>query len=449
MAPHKKQYGQFFTTDSSIQELVRHLTKNRTGLVLEPSAGAGDLLSLDPKDARTAIAIEYDPALALSLGHKHAIDPTRIVYGGCFFELITNIPGPVATVLSNPPYVSLTHYQSAASQGLTTYLAQHKFSGKTNLAFPFMLASAELLAPNGEMIFIVPKDFASATSAEPLRAYLQKFGSITHWVDAGEVKHFPDADLETLVIWRWQKTLITTPVSYASSVAKALSGQWTPRAALWSGAGSVLFLTAPKITKLLANQPHTTIGDYFDILVGSVTGLDKAFLAPAHLHKYAYAKKFQVGLGAPKIYLDTNKYLTEASLPKALLKHLLPFKSSLKKRFQCPKNAWWQWATVRNATVSLSPSGLSRIFVLAQTRQDPFFLGQDIGFAGSIYALFPKDKNLDPSFLAEAVRILNHPTYKELYKSGGLGVNDKFRCAPKALSQVPFPSPALWSEFLR
>ena len=62
-----------------------------------------------------------------------------------------------------------------------------------------------MLQDDGELIFIVPKEWLYNTSAQFLRDYLCENGDFTHFIDCGEEKLFDDADVPALCIFRYQK----------------------------------------------------------------------------------------------------------------------------------------------------------------------------------------------------------------------------------------------------
>lgn len=442
----KQRLGQFFTVDPALQQLVRQLTTPGSGGGwLEPSAGGGDLATRRPDDGRPMVLAELDPTHVATLQHRF---PHAQILPGCFFQ--APIPaGSIGSAIGNPPYVAWTVYQHGASPALSAYLRQRGFGGKTNLVYPFLDRVAHLLAAGGEMIMVVPKDFSTATSAVPLRTYLATHGVFTHWVDCGETSHFPDAQLESLVVFRWTKTGpplagSPAPVQWADGVAAALAGHWERRQEVYSGHDRLLLMLPPRLTPLVGQG---VLGDHFEILVGSVTGYDAAFRTPPALAHLPQAQAFQTGPGAPTSLLNTNGLVRLEDADPALQQHLLKHETALKARHGADPTQWWHWATVRNPRLSLAPTpARGRIYVCSQTRRDPFAVGARTGFAGSIYAMFPRNASLTDADLALAVRLLNSSAYRQLYQACGLGVRDKFRCAPRPLSMVPFPPPAAWAQ---
>lgn len=113
-------------------------------------------------------------------------------------------------------------------------------------------------------------------------------------------------------------------------------------------------------------------------------------------------------------------------------------KISLLKRFGIDEDSWWKWSFLRNARVSLNTlPNEPRIFTFSKTRAEhPFVIGDSDGFVGSVYGLFPKEKELD---LTEMIDVLNSEFYRNLYLNSGLAVGNKFQATPSAIKDIPIP----------
>ena len=115
----------------------------------------------------------------------------------------------VDTIIGNPPYV---RYQDIYSS-TKTKLPQG-FDNRSNLYLFFIEHSINLLNENGEIIFIIPRDFIKTTSALKLNTRLYNEGGFTYWKEYGDEKVFEDAS-PNVVIFRWVKGgTHTIPVSY-------------------------------------------------------------------------------------------------------------------------------------------------------------------------------------------------------------------------------------------
>lgn len=431
----KKKLGQFFTTNNKVQLIFKKLIENKIGTILEPSVGNGDLLSQINLDNRKSIIVEYDNNLFDKI--KEQIKNHNITLKkGCFFEQsLKNI----SSIVANPPYVSKNEYVSYMSEAMKNFVDQNQYKGKYNISYLFIHRCAELLNDNGEMIFIVPKDFSYSTSALPLRRYLQNYGYFTHWIDCQEEKIFTDASIETLVIFRWIKTKHKKSTKFYKNISSFFSNNCKNKKEIYMGKQETLFFVKNKDYELF--KKFGSISQYFNVMVGSVTGCDPVFKVDNQKIDYNKNKKalqyFNTGFNQVSLFINSNNFNKFSDLPEDIQKYLLKNKRILLKRYGIKKNNWWKWSFLRNAEYSLSENNQPKILTFSKTRaKTPFVIGNNYGFVGSVYALFPKNNQID---LNNVIEILNSPFYKELYLSSGLAVNNKFQSTPNALKDIPFP----------
>lgn len=139
--------GQVFTP-ADIVDLMISL-RQRSGKVLEPSCGDGAFY----KHLEDCDAIELDPRVA---------PPGAVVMD--FFALPSD--RKYQTVLGNPPYVK---YQDI-SPSTRELLDGAMFDRRSNLALFFIHKAVQHLDVDGELIFIVPREFIKLTAARKLNA---------------------------------------------------------------------------------------------------------------------------------------------------------------------------------------------------------------------------------------------------------------------------------------
>ena len=300
------------------------------GIILEPSCGPGAFLEQLPE---TAIGIELDASIA----HPKA----KIMD---FFDYTAKVD----TITGNPPYV---RYQDIYSS-TKTKLPQG-FDNRSNLYLFFIEHSINLLNENGEIIFIIPRDFIKTTSALKLNTRLYNEGGFTYWKEYGDEKVFEDAS-PNVVIFRWVKGgTHTIPVSY------------------YNGYLSFSDTIQNDKTKIYLNT-------LFDIQVGGASGANGVFIEDT---------------GNIDLVVSTTKstgVTKKAHYVEAPTDYLNQYKNDLMarriKKFN--ENNWWEWG--RKIRHIDGP----KIYVNNKTRDlQPFFTNSSGWHDGSVLALIPKENN--------------------------------------------------------
>ena len=325
---NKENLGQYYTPESIVDAMVA-LIENK-GTILEPSCGPGIFLNKLPAHA---IGLEIDAKTA----HHKAIIMDYFDY----YE-------PMDTIIGNPPYV---RYQDIIHTTKSKLPAS--FDNRTNLYLFFIAHSIELLKDNGELIFIVPRDFIKTTSALSLNEKLYTEGGFTYCQEFGDTKIFEDAS-PNVVIFRWVKGhKHTIPVNFYNG-----------------------YLSFGKEE----NQEKTKVylNTLFEIRVGGASGANEIFIEDN---------------GNIDLVVSTTKRTGEtkkahyASEPTDYLKQ---YEATLKARRIRSFNDtnWWEWGRkIRHAD---GP----KIYVNNKTRDpQPFFTHTSGWFDGSVLALIPKEDN--------------------------------------------------------
>ena len=213
--------GQVFTPPT-IVDCMLTLVRNK-GRVLEPACGDGAFLQHFPD----ALGIEIDP--------RHAPPGAEVMN---FFELAED--ELFTTIIGNPPYV---RYQDI-SPGTRRLAGSTLLDKRANLYLFFVEKCLRLLEPGGELIFITPRDLLKATSAVPLNHFLYSEGTITDFIDLGDLHLFDDAT-PNCAIWRFERGNDSRRTRYAalgsSDQASALQEvRWEERRFIESG-GHLMF----------------------------------------------------------------------------------------------------------------------------------------------------------------------------------------------------------------
>lgn len=200
------------------------LIKNN-GSILEPSAGCGNIFNLLPKNRR--VGIEIDSEVATS--EMKIMD---------FFDENNKYD----TIIGNPPYLSYKEIPKSTLSKLPNVLDK-----RANLYMFFIWNCLDLLNNNGELIFLVPRDFIKLTSAQMLNKRLNEEGGFTYWEEFGDKQIFDNVS-PNVVIFRWQKGIKhTIPIYY-------LDG----------------FFYFEKLN-------GSKLSDFFNIKVGAVSGANSIF----------------------------------------------------------------------------------------------------------------------------------------------------------------------------
>lgn len=318
------------------------LIKNN-GIILEPSCGNGAFLSKLPKGS---IGLEIDPTTA----HKDA----QIID---YFDYNVKVD----TIIGNPPYV---RYQDIIDTTKNKLLG--KLDNRANLYLFFIEHSIELLNDNGELIFIVPRDFIKATSALELNNKLFNMGGFTYWQEYGDEKIFEDA-MPNVVIFRWVKGgNHTIPVSNHNG-----------------------YLTFGK--DINNEKQKIYLNTLFDICVGGASGANNIFIEETGNIDLVVSETKRTGQTKKAHYVEKpNEYL-------------LNYKNTLLQRRikSFNENNWWEWG--RRIRHINGP----KIYVNNKTRDmQPFFTNDSGWFDGSVLALIPKENN---SYnIDELIEILNN-----------------------------------------
>ena len=186
--PHRKKWGQYFTPPTIARfmaELADPLTSDEQ--VLEPGAGLGILIAaLAERIVKkhtcsqwAVVAYESDetlrPALALALGYTRRwlntwnvqltfeiraddfiLANMSILRPAPLFE-INAVQNDVDLIIANPPYFKLPKDDPRVA------IMSEVVNGQPNIYALFMAASAKMLQPDGQLVFITPRSFCSGS----------------------------------------------------------------------------------------------------------------------------------------------------------------------------------------------------------------------------------------------------------------------------------------------
>lgn len=411
----KKARGQFFTTRDRVLNALTSLIRNR-GDILEPSAGRGHIIKkLESLGLQDINALELDKTQA-----DQKVCESQIIVGNFFnFQWYENYD----TVIGNPPFVKLKNVEKP-----TMDILPEKINQNGNLYYYFIKYSVVLLRENGELIFILPKEWLYNVSAQFVRDYLSEYGTFTHFIDCGEEKLFDDADVPALCIFRYQKDY-TGQTKYYNSLDDFYSDTYQ------------LKITSFGKTISFVNEIVTgsTLSDFFDLKVGLVTGAEPIYkITDPNLVIDGYYKEIITTDRQLTNYIYLEDFTSLEDVPEPLREFLQSKERELRARKikkYTDKN-WWKYGAMRNLDVM--SSNRPRILCLMKTREENmFWLGQEsVCYSGGILGLFPKSGvNLD---LNKVIDYLNSNDFKEILRENNMYSNTKVSITPSVLGSVKF-----------
>ena len=389
-----ESFGQVFTP-SSIAEFMSSICENK-GKVLEPSCGNGVFLNY----FENTVAIELDPS--------HAPDGTLIMD---FFSYPTTMK--FDTIVGNPPYVRFQDILPTTK----ILFESDIFDKRTNLYLFFIEKAIRHLSKNGELVFIVPREFIKSTSSQKLNELMVRMGTITHLVDFGDSKIFQNA-VPNCVVFRFQKdnfsheTLCSEIfMKSAEDIAPLDSISWK-RKKFSCKNGQLLFTS---------NDYPLQLSDIATVKVGAVSGADYIYASETFGNMdFVYSGTVRNG-GVKRMFFPEKE--SEA------IQHLGHFRDVLLKRGirKFSQNDWWEWGR------GFPKNDKPRIYVNSKTRnENPFFLHECKNFDGSVLAIFPKNLDID---LGDFAKQLNAVDWQEL----GFLCDGRYIFAQRSLENCPLP----------
>lgn len=427
----KAQRGQFFTVNDRVQKVMLDLIQtDKTGKMLEPSSGEGHLVAaLETAGYTDITSVEFDPEL-------EAISKTQPVRGS-FFDFAAKRDIDYSCIFGNPPYVAWKALEKEQTMNPNLLSVKKSYSDKANLYYLFMDKCIDVLSSSGEMIFIVPKEWLYTSSAAPLRMKMLAQGSITHIVDCGEEKLFPDADVPAIVIFRYQKGQTSRNTKYATSLDNAVAAQWEER--VIEETGDRLIFLDRETASLIAGWG--VLDDFMSVKVGIVSGADPIFRVenpslyePEGVVQYLTTKGLEW-------FIDVNNISAENELPSKIRTFLLTHKQRLitRKIAKFDESNWWKYGAIRNRDAMLTDA--ARFYVSGRTRATaPFFLSPEaVFYAGGTMGIFVKNDLPGNATVDDVIELLNSDIYRKLFVSMQLTTGNKLSLQPSTLATLPFP----------
>jgi len=285
-----------------------------------------------------------------------------------------------------------------------------KLSKSLNIYHYYLEKCLELLDKKGEMILIIPQQFFNTTRGKELRKLFYKNGTITDIYDLDFIKN-KYLELSEMVLIRYEKD----NEIHKTCIHKELGKLKNYYEETLSSQDTYFFKDKSKKERL---------GDYFDVKVGLVSGLNSIFCIEKNkeFEDYNMNSKFSIEMITSSYYKGKEKhkyiYVDKYSLEEIkkgdikLYDYLIKNKDKLisRKTKKFGNNNWWNWGALRN--IKQMESNKDCLYVNYRTRvDDPFYKDKLTYFDGSVIALIPKSKSVD---LEEWKKKLNNG--KDIFK---------------------------------
>ena len=259
-----ERYGQVFTKPNMVQHMISLMENIKGGGILEPSVGIGNFYRplVEQFGKEHVVGVELDASIC----------PDECL--NCdFFSLGTG--RTFDTIIGNPPYVKYNKILPDTK----SLLSDIPLNGLSNLYLYFIWRCIDLLNPNGELIFVVPRDFIKTTSARPLNRRLFAEGGFTWFEEFGDKNIFDNAQ-PNVAIFRWVK-----------------GGQH--KIDITENGGFLSF----------SNKSGVTVGEVFDVYVGGVSGDNEKYYSESGNVELIVSTTVKDGKTKKAIYTNPSEWI--------------------------------------------------------------------------------------------------------------------------------------------
>lgn len=418
---NKNKYGQFFTKNKEILSiLVGLISKDKDkSKILEPSCGEGYILEeLKNQQYKNILGLEIDTTLT-KLSESLPIS----------YQSFFTYKEKVDVIIGNPPFVQYKKIEDNTRKEIEVF---KEYSNLSNLYYFFIHYSIDLLKDNGELIFIVPKEWVFSTSAKPLREHIVNNGILSHFIDLGEQKIFKDASIPSLCVFKFIKRKQKDnyyKIKYANHKLKQ-DLIYEDKQLYIDSEDNILIGDKEIIDKI--KNCSIQVKDLFIVKVGLGTGANNIFNITDNV-KFLNEKDNIIDLltaqGLQRYIYIPNKYNKE-NINSKVLSYLDKNKKELKN-----KQDYYKYTAYRNIDIMEEYENINKIFVSQKTRQQkPFFIEYTTYHNNALLGLFPKNKkeNLD-----KYLEYFNSDYFLEIMKIFNLYSNNKITIQQTLLEKLP------------
>jgi adenine-specific DNA-methyltransferase len=451
----------FVETPQEIADLmVELITQDRQCAILDTGCGRGAFLkSLLAKQFQNMDAIELNKPFAT---YCETTYNNVSVHEGNY--LTWHAPRKYDLIIGNPPYA---HFNSlpVTLQKLVSKITKTR---ESDLYYAFIIKSLDLLAPNGELIYIVPYGFFYNTHAKLVRRKLVENGFIQVIIDLDETRLFQDEHPETIIFKFLKRSAHppdrTTILRVKNRNAKPKEIYKKALKSLTQKNETTLFTyhTRPPFrnqNEIWSTYPQielpisVKLKDVAYIGVGLVSGFALAFRIQDEVfnctpNEQELISDFVKGANCAGFWVDgTAQYIlmndqvkSETELARRypnIYSRLKVHKIKMSNRYLPNKKQWFHWQALRNKSTIERFMTVPKIFVptLDRSTVNRFSLTSRAVYpSGDVLCIVPQ--KIDPSFL---LGYLNSAFFRDYYLSYGARRGHRIAFTQRILSNIKIP----------
>ncbi len=296
-AVERNRLGQFATPNALAVDIARYVQSvigQTVGRIrfADPSIGSGSFFSatlsvFGSKRISSAVGVELDPAFADAARSLWANAGLQVVQDD-FTQVVGNGSCPPApnVILANPPYVRHHHMNREDKerlQSLTFKMTGVKVNGLAGLYVYFLLLATAWMEDGGIAAWLVPSEFMDVNYGMALKGFLADRVTLirAHRFDPDDVQ-FGDA-LVSSVVLVFRKTPPTTDhvalFTFGGTLAEPHARDLIPSQRLRDSHKWTAYPSHAKNDRhTLSDGKGPTLGDFFRVQRGIVTGCNKFFV---------------------------------------------------------------------------------------------------------------------------------------------------------------------------
>lgn len=476
----KNKFGQYFTPKVVADFMIDLADISANSKILEPSCGEGVFLKLlQDKGFNNLTAYEIDEDLAqdfFNVRYESFVSAT--------------IDEKFDLIIGNPPYIRWKNLEEHLKQELSLNPIWNKyFNSLCDYLYIFILKSIDLLNENGQLIFICPEYWMNTTHSVTLRNYMVANGYFEEIYHFNETPIFEKVTV-SIVIFKFIKgktenqkikvakfyanQKLTTETlnklkfqqelkdaEYLSVSQFKQNERWLLQTDEVRNELKILETNCVKKTQntllnLFNNSvlEFNTIGDFFDIGNGLVSGLDKAFQVNGHTlneqERNATINVIKAKDLKPYFTENITKYifikdgLRETEFQKTypnFYNHFQKHKEDLEKRYQYNRKInYWEWVFLRN--FNLFSKDEKRIFVPCKERisnKNHFrfaLVDEGVFPTQDVTAIFKKSNTKES--IEYVLAYLNNPIIFDWLKCNGIVKGNIVEFSEKPIASIPY-----------